>query len=73
MERPDAKLCGGALCPCAELSARFAPDARYVQLDVGQGDAAILRHGRHATLVDVGAANSYDALYLRHEGCMSIP
>ena len=48
---------------------RFAPDARYVQLDVGQGDAAILRHGRHATLVDVGAANSYDALrYLRHEG-----
>lgn len=48
---------------------RFMPDARYVQLDVGQGDAAVLRHGRHATLVDVGLANSYDALrYLRHEG-----
>lgn len=48
---------------------RFAPDARYVQLDVGQGDAAVLRHGRQATLVDVGPAGCYDVLrYLRHEG-----
>ena len=48
---------------------RFAPDARYVQLDVGQGDAAVLRHGRQATLVDVGPAGCYDVLrYLRREG-----
>lgn len=48
---------------------RFAPDARYVQLDVGQGDAAVLRHGRCATLVDVGPENAYAVLrYLRHEG-----
>ena len=48
---------------------QFMPDARYVQLDVGQGDAAVLRHGRQATLVDVGPASSYDVLrYLRHEG-----
>ena len=48
---------------------RLTPDARYVQLDVGQGDAAVLRHGRQATLVDVGPASSYDVLrYLRHEG-----
>ena len=64
------KAFAAALCALAlSYLPRFAPDARYVQLDVGQGDAAILRHGRHATLVDVGAANSYDALrYLRHEG-----
>lgn len=48
---------------------RFMPDARYVQLDVGQGDAAVLRHGRRATLVDVGPNSCYDVLrYLRHEG-----
>ena len=48
---------------------RFMPDARYVQLDVGQGDAAVLRHGRHATIVDVGPENAYAVLrYLRHEG-----
>lgn len=48
---------------------RFCPAARYVQLDVGQGDAAVLRSGRRAVLVDVGPADSYAALdYLRHEG-----
>lgn len=48
---------------------RFIPTARYVQLDVGQGDGAVLRNGRHAVLVDVGPSNSYAALsYLRHEG-----
>ena len=48
---------------------RFCPAARYVQLDVGQGDAAILRSGRSAVLVDIGSQSSYAALrYLRHEG-----
>ena len=47
----------------------FSPAARYVQLDVGQGDAAVIRRGRRAVLVDVGPADSYEALrYLRHEG-----
>lgn len=48
---------------------RLNPAARYVQLDVGQGDAAVLRKGRHAVMVDVGPEDSYDPLrYLRHEG-----
>lgn len=48
---------------------RFCPAARYVQLDVGQGDGAVIRKGRRAVLVDVGPASSYSALrYLRHEG-----
>ena len=48
---------------------RFDPAARYVQLDVGQGDGALLRRGRHAVLVDVGPADCYEMLrYLRHEG-----
>ncbi|MBQ4265747.1 MAG: DNA internalization-related competence protein ComEC/Rec2 [Clostridia bacterium] len=48
---------------------RFNPCARYVQLDVGQGDAAVVRSGRRAVLIDAGPADSYDALrYLRHEG-----
>lgn len=48
---------------------RFCPAARYVQLDVGQGDAAVLRSGRHAVLVDIGGEDSYAVLrYLRHEG-----
>ena len=48
---------------------RFCPAARYVQLDVGQGDAAVIRRGRRAVLVDVGPSGSYDMLrYLRHEG-----
>lgn len=48
---------------------RLDPSARYVQLDVGQGDAAVIRSGRHAVLIDVGPEESYDALrYLRHEG-----
>lgn len=48
---------------------RLCPSARYVQLDVGQGDAAIFRDGRRAVLVDVGPADHYDVLrYLRHEG-----
>ena len=45
------------------------PQARYVQLDVGQGDAALLASGHRAVLVDVGPADSYEMLrFLRHEG-----
>ena len=48
---------------------RFDLDPQYVQLDVGQGDAAVIRNGRHAVLSDIGSANSYDVIrYLRHEG-----
>ena len=48
---------------------RLNPQARYVQLDVGQGDAALLASGRRAVLVDVGPAGSYEMLrFLRHEG-----
>lgn len=48
---------------------RFCPIWRYVQLDVGQGDAAVLRHGRQAVLIDVGKANGKETIrYLRHEG-----
>jgi len=47
----------------------FNPSARYVQIDVGQGDASVLRDGRRAVIVDVGPESSYDLLrYLRHEG-----
>lgn len=50
---------------------RFDPGTAYVQLDVGQGDAALFRCGRHAVLVDVGPTDSYEILrYLRHEGLM---
>lgn len=48
---------------------RLNPAPRYVQLDVGQGDAALFRRGRKAVMVDVGPADSYTALrYMRHEG-----
>ncbi len=48
---------------------RLVPPSRYVQLDVGQGDAALLASGRRAVLVDVGPVDSYEMLrYLRHEG-----
>lgn len=48
---------------------RFNPSARYVQIDVGQGDASLIRIGRHAVVIDVGPAYSYELLrYLRHEG-----
>jgi len=48
---------------------RFDPAFRYVQLDVGQGDGAVLRKGREAVLIDVGPEDEYAALrYLRHEG-----
>lgn len=48
---------------------RFDGRSAYVQLDVGQGDAALVRQGAHAVLVDVGPADSYEMLrYLRHEG-----
>lgn len=58
-----ALLIAVAYAPC------FCPQARYVQLDVGQGDGAVLRAGRKAVLVDVGPEGSYEALrYLRHEG-----
>lgn len=50
---------------------RLDPSTRYVQLDVGQGDGALFRRGRHAVLIDAGPADSYDMLhYLRHEGLM---
>lgn len=60
-----------ALCVVilASYLIRFDPQTRYVQLDVGQGDAALFRHGRRAVLIDVGPADSYEALrYLRREG-----
>ena len=48
---------------------QFDPAARYVQLDVGQGDASLIRSGRHVVVVDVGPESSYDLIrYLRHEG-----
>lgn len=48
---------------------RFDTGTRYVQLDVGQGDGALLRRGNRAVLIDVGPADSYEMLrYLRHEG-----
>ena len=48
---------------------RFDPSSRYIQLDVGQGDGAVLREGRHAVIVDTGPSGSYDMLdYLRYEG-----
>lgn len=50
---------------------RINPQARYAQLDVGQGDAAVFASGRRAVIVDVGPANSDDMLrYLRHEGLL---
>lgn len=57
------------LCAASGYALRFDPAARYVQLDVGQGDGAVFRRGRRAVLVDVGPTDSYEALrYLRHEG-----
>lgn len=54
---------------CITYLVRFDPQCRYVQLDVGQGDAALFRNGRRAVLMDVGPAQSYEMLrYLRHEG-----
>ncbi len=48
---------------------RFDGRSAYVQLDVGQGDASLVRKGANAVLVDVGPADSYEMLrYLRHEG-----
>lgn len=48
---------------------RFDPAPRYIQLDVGQGDAALFRRGKKAVLIDVGPEDNYDMLwYLRHEG-----
>lgn len=48
---------------------RLDPSPQYVQLDVGQGDAAVIRNGRRAVLYDVGPADSYEVIrYLRHEG-----
>lgn len=65
-----------AVLVCAVLVAgSYAPrlsfPARYAQLDVGQGDCAVLSSGRHAVVVDVGAQDCYELLrYLRHEGLM---
>jgi len=59
------------LCMLITLSylLRFDLCPQYVQLDVGQGDAAAIREGRHAVLSDVGPSGSYEMLrYLRHEG-----
>ena len=48
---------------------RLNPEFSYVQLDVGQGDGALLRKDRSAVLIDVGPADEYAMLrYLRHEG-----
>lgn len=53
----------------ASYALRFDGGAQYIQLDVGQGDGALFRRGRRAVLIDVGPADSYEALrYLRHEG-----
>jgi len=68
-KRRKAALAAVVLALAVSYLPRFCPAARYVQLDVGQGDGAVLRKGRHAVLVDVGPADSYAALhYLRHEG-----
>lgn len=67
--RRRAAAAGVALLLVCAYLPRLCPLARYVQLDVGQGDAALFRYGRRAVLVDVGPAHSYDMLrYLRHEG-----
>ena len=67
--RRKAVFAAAAFLLAASYLPRLCPAARYVQLDVGQGDGAVLRKGRHAVLVDVGPADSYAALhYLRHEG-----
>lgn len=65
----------GRVCICAAALfiglyvPRLNPGFRYVQLDVGQGDGALLRRGRKAVLIDAGPADSTDALrYLRTEG-----
>ncbi len=53
----------------ALYATRFSFAPAYVQLDVGQGDAAVIRSGRKAVVVDVGPAYSYDLLYyLRNQG-----
>jgi len=58
-----------ALVVAVSYLMRFNPQARYVQLDVGQGDAALFREGRRAVVIDAGPEDSYDLLrYLRHEG-----
>lgn len=68
-ERRRSVAAGVALILLLSYMPRLCPLARYVQLDVGQGDAALFRSGRRAVLVDVGPADSYDMLrYLRHEG-----
>ncbi len=69
--RFSRKRLAGMLCAlliCGYLP-RLNGAVRYVQLDVGQGDAALLRRGRSAVLIDVGPADDYAMLrYLRHEG-----
>ena len=68
--RPRAALVVAAALACS-YGLRFCPFARYVQLDVGQGDAALFRSGRRAVLIDVGPESSYDMLrYLRSEGLL---
>lgn len=65
--RRAAILCAALIAGSYAL--RFCPSVRYVQLDVGQGDCAVLRSGRSCVLIDVGPGDSYDALrYLRSEG-----
>lgn len=65
--RRAALLCTALIA--ASWGWRFCPLVRYVQLDVGQGDCAVLRCGRSCVLIDVGPDDSYDALrYLRSEG-----
>lgn len=66
-------LCIGALCACAVVVFYISdtpPQTRYVQLDVGQGDAALLQTAQGTViLVDVGpTGNSEMTSYLLHYG-----
>lgn len=70
------KAFAAALCALAlSYLPRFAPDARYVQLDVGQGDAAILRHGRGMRRWWMWAPQTVTMRFAicGTRGCMSIP
>ncbi len=59
-------LLGGTLT-LSYLLAWHGP--QYVQLDVGQGDAAVLRVGGYTAVIDTGSqGNGGLADYLRHEG-----
>lgn len=70
MKRGRGWMCAllGVLVALSYLP-RLNPAARYVQLDVGQGDGAVIRYGRRAVLIDVGPLEEQAAVrYLRNEG-----